>query len=269
VLAVVVALAGVGVFALAGSGGALVVAKQDSALVQSRHVAFEGCPPATTVVKASLKRLTYTPYQAVTITVSVTNGSGTACGRLSGQGLIPGQGQLSIGPCGTFGLEVQNAKGTNIYPGTAAFACPAEFGVAVPAHGAVKATTSWNQEASYASKALAGRGKYRLSIVVQMGAPTKGGMISFPITLTGSSAGSLPAGPLPPESAGPVTVCPEPAGGSAPLLSCAGATPAVPKGRAVAGPPCQATSATLISAACPMPVVTAQPLRIPTTPPSG
>ncbi|HEY1827946.1 MAG TPA: hypothetical protein VGF87_08000 [Acidimicrobiales bacterium] len=164
-------------------------------LVKSTHFAFDGCRKATTVLSASMARLSYSQHQTVTVNVTVANDGSTTCGQATPSLL---GGQLSIGPCGDLALIVRSGAGKNIYPGKLAIACPAIFGVSIPGHTSVSTTGSWNQGASFDSKKLAPRGTYKVSIA---------GKLTFTIRLTGSSNGPLPPLALAPPPEPPAIVC--------------------------------------------------------------
>jgi hypothetical protein len=153
----------------------------------SVHLQFENCPAATTILTASMSRLSFSNHQLVNVDVSITNTSATACGP-SPEQVPPAREELVVGPCGEVSVDIDTARGVNVYPGTGAIACPAEPGVPVPANGTITAMASWNQRASYDSTHLAPRGRYELSIQH---------LLDFAIRLTGSSSGPLPTGPAP------------------------------------------------------------------------
>jgi hypothetical protein len=285
-IGVVISVLVLGALLLLPTGTTGAAASRLGPTTKSAHVAFEDCPAATTVLTVSIPRLSYSARQAVNVTVTLTNTRATACGE-SSTSPPPAQvqNQLNVGPCGQLGLEIFNAKGANVYPGNVALHCPAEFGVELPAHSRLRATSSWNQQASYNSTALAPRGAYRLGVSLQLGRAARP-PFSFQIRLIGSAKGPLPLTTLPPQSTGPVTVCPEPGPTVPPTPSCAGLVPALPQsptGGAMPLTPCQGTSATLISAtgialaaplavaaqvsaACPTPVVVPRQETIPTIP---
>jgi hypothetical protein len=154
---------------------------------QSVHLQFENCPAATTILTASEARVSYSNHRLVNINVSITNSSANACGPSPEQVALSGE-NLVVGPCGEVSVDIDNARGVNVYPGRTGIACPAETGVPVPANGTLTAIASWNQRASYDSTHLAPRGRYELSIQQ---------LLDFAIRLTGSSSGPLPTGPTP------------------------------------------------------------------------
>ena len=275
-----------GILAVLASPRSGAAQARGGATTKSAHIAFEDCPAATTVLTVSIPRLSYSARQPVEVTVRLANTSDTDCGQsASSPPPVQVPNQLNVGPCGQLGLEIFNAKGANIYPGNVAFPCPAEFGVELVAHGHLRTTTSWNQEASYNATTLARRGTYRLSISQQLANPSRT-PISFRIKLTGATKGALPTTTLPPQSGGPVTVCPVPPPGSLPAPNCVHISPVWPPAQVPerVPTPCAGTSATLISvihsavvsarasaqrvsAACPTPVVAPHHDTIPTVPP--
>jgi hypothetical protein len=177
------AFATLGVFALTAPAGATSPPTPSSALTKSAHFAYGQCPARTTILKASIARLTFAKGQPVVVHVTITNTSATACGDVTSTGSTPAPppSRVVVGQCGQISLVVDNRKGQNIYPGLQVIMCPFIPGPALPAKGSVSATGAWDQLAYPPQHPQPGNahavapGRYKLTI---------GGQVSFPITIT-------------------------------------------------------------------------------------
>jgi hypothetical protein len=153
------------------------------ALIKSAHFAYGQCPARTTILKASIARLTFAKGQPVVVHVTITNTSTTACGDVTSTGAAPAPppSRVVVGQCGQISLVVDNRKGQNIYPGLQVIMCPFIPGPALAAKGSVSATGTWDQLAYPPQHPQPGHahavapGHYTLTI---------GGQVSFPITIT-------------------------------------------------------------------------------------
>ncbi len=165
---------------LASAGAAVV--KSSVTLTRSAHVAYETCPAKSVLLTATMRRLTYSQGQPMTVHITVTNTSDTQCGyETTGGTPIGPPRQLTVGQCGEISLVINNAKGQNIYPGRVVINCPDISGPDLPARGSLTATATWNQSA-YPVQVTnpwtshpAPTGHYRLIIDQR---------ISFPVTIT-------------------------------------------------------------------------------------
>jgi hypothetical protein len=116
-------------------------------LTKSAHVAYENCSPKTTILKASINKLSFGLTETVIVHTTLTNTSGVQCGyEATEPPSVTQPRQLVVGPCGPIGLQVDNAKGVDVYPGPVAFSCPAEFPASLPAHGTVSGNGEWDHE---------------------------------------------------------------------------------------------------------------------------
>jgi hypothetical protein len=157
------------------------------ALTHEAHVAFENCRARTTILKATLPKLTYAVGQSVPIEVTLSNTSDIPCGD-AGPSFSGGSAhQLSIGECGQISLQVNTVNGENIFPGTAIFGCPMISGVRLPAHGSLRASNTWTESAYPQTPAngavvphQAPAGAYRLTLQ---------NAVTFPLTLDAGTNG--------------------------------------------------------------------------------
>jgi hypothetical protein len=113
----------------------------------SAHIPFENCSAKNVTVTISLPGRSFVqpsvskkpvPYQ-----VTLRNAGDTPCGEEAADS-PPVSRVLYVGPCGALSADVYNVFGVNVYPGDAAFSCPA-FGESVylPAHGTLTASDHW------------------------------------------------------------------------------------------------------------------------------
>jgi hypothetical protein len=140
-------------------------------MAKSAHVALGDCSAKNVVMRATIRRHTYTSTQPVNVTALVRNDGSRPC-TFGGTGGSP----QYIGPCGSFSMQVINGHGDDIWPGPVAYSCPMIGLTHLAPHAALTATGSWPKASVTRTSALpAPSGNYRLVI---------DGAISFSITLT-------------------------------------------------------------------------------------
>jgi hypothetical protein len=144
---------------------------QRPTLARTIHAPFGNCAAKDITMLLSVPRLTFTAHQTVTIDAIVTNTGPTACG-FSGFGPIPSAVSVastplptqSIGPCGSMELQFDNAQGVDIWPGHAAFSCPAGFEYQLLPGTHLRAVGSWGQGLMFPLHGAAPKGNYRLLV---------------------------------------------------------------------------------------------------------
>lgn len=114
---------------------------------RTAHVAFWECPAKSTSVLVAVDALVLHPGQTLHLSFIAKNLGQTACSYVAPYaGVAPGPtaAALTMGPCGSLPFVVDNTHDHNVWPGTAAFACPA-LGYAQLAPGqVVQGTGSWD-----------------------------------------------------------------------------------------------------------------------------
>jgi hypothetical protein len=114
---------------------------------RTAHVAFWECPAKSTSVLVAVDALVLHPGQTLHLSFIAKNLGQAACSYVAPYaGVVPGPtaAALAMGPCGSLPFVVDNKHGHNVWPGTAAFACPA-LGYAQLASGqVVQGTGSWD-----------------------------------------------------------------------------------------------------------------------------
>ncbi len=137
-------------------------------LSRSAHVAYEGCPAADVVLTVTLPYRTFAPGQLVTYQVRLHNLGGRACGPSDGATPSASPVGTLLGACSALPVDIENAQGRNVFPGSEAVACPALLGPRLPARGNVTATGTWDQRQGAGRPALravpAPRGTYHLVV---------------------------------------------------------------------------------------------------------
>jgi hypothetical protein len=123
------------------------------------------CPPGTIEATVTIPRTVFTVNQPVSVRAVVRN-TGTVPCDYAGLSAKPQE----AGPCGMLSMEVENARGLDVWPGNVAYNCQAEFEESIPPKGSVVAVGSWSQDEG----TLAPRGRYRLIV---------GRKLAFSITL--------------------------------------------------------------------------------------
>jgi hypothetical protein len=145
-------------------------------LSRSAHVAFGSCPAADVVMQVTLSRLTFTAAQPVNVRVTISDVGPAGC-SFSGSGPVTAAGAPAlqyIGPCGVTGLEFDNARGADVWPGSVAYGCPMLMGRQLLSGTHMVANGSWNQQENPSGHGRAPRGNYRLKV---------GGHLFFTIVL--------------------------------------------------------------------------------------
>ncbi len=110
-------------------------------LLAHGHAAFGDCPATAIEAQIAVASGGRSSPRGVTIRATVRDiGTGTCIF----DGEMPSQGAQPIGPCGVLAVEVLNDHGTDVWPGRAAYNCPAEFSQSLVPGGSVEAVGSWN-----------------------------------------------------------------------------------------------------------------------------
>lgn len=180
----VAAVIAVLMFAAPGAASAT-SSTERAALTKSIHLAFEGCPAKEVTETVVMPRLTFAADQPVTFRLTLRNSGAVACEGLPASGPPQGPGSpslhaITLGPCGTVSMVVDNSSGRDVYPGSGTYACPLELSARLPADASISTTGSWPQRGygQTPTGAQVPRGRYRLVI---------GGHISFPIDLVAAT----------------------------------------------------------------------------------
>jgi hypothetical protein len=150
---------------------------------RSVHVAFEGCAAKNVIVSVTLPTQLFTA-RPVIYGVSIHNIGDTACGT----SLPHHDRAFFVGGCGAIYPEIVNLFGVNVFPGPAAFSCPA-FGGAfyLPPHTTASARGSWNTEEYLATPGStpqwhqAPSGTYHLSLTIPTAADGSA-LLNLPFT---------------------------------------------------------------------------------------
>jgi len=110
-------------------------------LTQQGYVQLPQCPTAKVLMTVSLNSLSLPAGAPLRIQATATNLGSSTC-KLFG---YPYEAVQELGPCGVIGMEVENAAGSDIWPGNIAINCPAERLLPlIPGHE-ITATGSWSQ----------------------------------------------------------------------------------------------------------------------------
>jgi hypothetical protein len=137
-----------------------------SKLVQIGSGSFWECGKKTTQVLVAINTRTLHPGQTLNVNFVVKNKSPKACNYVAPYaGAAPGPTStaLQAGPCGSIGFEILNAKKHNVWPGPAAFNCPAlGFAELQPGDTAAGSGT-WNQDKPNSSTRVSA-GSYTLVV---------------------------------------------------------------------------------------------------------
>jgi hypothetical protein len=169
---------------------------KNSKLVKSAHVAFESCPIATTLMKATLLGTNFSANQPILVGISVRNESNHACGHAPRSSNPLSSLGIEIGPCGNVSLRVENAQRHNVFPGPGDVpSCTLQFSVRLRAHQSLSTVGVWNQQLGLNGQTRVPAGTYRIII---------DNKITFSITLTSPSGPVVPGAPnTTPPSPGP------------------------------------------------------------------
>ncbi len=167
-------------------------------LTRSAHVAFEGCSAKNITLSVSIARDPFLIGQPVTYRVTIRNNGATPCGPALASIPAPGQGTLTVGPCGQVSSTVVNASGLNVYPGREVFQCPMLFNAHLGAHALLTGQATWMGAEAFSDGTHgnfrlqeAPPGRYRVIV---------DNAVSVPFELAGPPPGSTPVSPAHPSS---------------------------------------------------------------------
>jgi hypothetical protein len=140
-------------------------------LTKTVHAALGTCPAKDVTVKVSLTRLTFTAKQIVDVRATVTDVGAVAC-SFSGSGPATTLSSTTpsslapqyIGPCGALGMQVNNSKGVNVWPGRVAYGCPMMISKVLRPGQHFTATGEWTQQQNSPLSGTAPRGVYVLKV---------------------------------------------------------------------------------------------------------
>jgi hypothetical protein len=174
---VVLALA---VLATAGTDPAgAVTHRAPTTASRSVHVAYAGCAAKDVELTVTLSARSYGLGQNVHYLVRLHNLSAKACSNGTPAHPELGPPALQVGPCSAMPLSIENVRGTQVFPDSGAFACPALLGPPLTPHGTLRATGTWDRvEGAFGPAHVpkaAPVGRYRLAI---------GRLVSVPFALT-------------------------------------------------------------------------------------
>ena len=120
-----------------------------SKLVQVGHGTFWECKPKTTQILVGVNTLTLHPGATLSINFVVRNEAAAECNYVAPYaGAAPGPTStaLQAGPCGSIGYEIVGAHRKNVWPGPAAFNCPALGFAELQPSATVSGAGSWSQD---------------------------------------------------------------------------------------------------------------------------
>jgi hypothetical protein len=120
-----------------------------SKLVQVGHGTFWECKPKTTQILVGVNTLTLHPGATLNIDFVVRNEAAAECNYVAPYaGAAPGPTStaLQAGPCGSIGYEIVGAHRKNVWPGPAAFNCPALGFAELQPSATVSGAGSWSQD---------------------------------------------------------------------------------------------------------------------------
>ncbi|HVA06517.1 MAG TPA: hypothetical protein VNG12_07260 [Acidimicrobiales bacterium] len=175
VLLAAVALVAGSTPALAKSSAAHHTAKPPKLAIVGKGVFWE-CPARTTSILVAVNQLDLHPRQVLNVNFVVKNNGPTACNYVAPYaGAAPGPttASLQVGPCGSMGFEILNARHKDVWPGVVTFNCPALGFAQLQPGAAVVGTGSWDQSHPTGTTRMPA-GSYTLVV---------GGHFSFPLKL--------------------------------------------------------------------------------------
>jgi hypothetical protein len=114
-------------------------------VVKVAHAAFDNCSASDVVMSVSVSQHSFKRGQQVRFTVSVHNVGKVACGYSSLSSQQPSSVQ-TMGPCGPIEFAIENAQGSNIWPGVVAYSCPMMLSTNLAPGQTLRAQGVWNQE---------------------------------------------------------------------------------------------------------------------------
>jgi len=148
--------------------GAAPAAAPAAPVSRSAHVAYGGCPAGDVILTVTLPRRVFAPRQLVTYQVSLHNRSARACGPRHGPTPSGSPVKALLGACSEIPVDIEDARGLDVYPGPQAIACPELLGPRLPAHQTVSTTGTWDQMQGGGRPALRAtpvqRGTYHLVV---------------------------------------------------------------------------------------------------------
>jgi hypothetical protein len=148
-----------------------------SKLAQVGHGVFWECPATTTSLLVGVNSNVLHPGQTLNLDFIVKNNGGTPCNYVAPySSTVPGtvSSTLQIGPCGSMGFQVEGPKHRDVWPGVAAFNCPALGFAQLQPGGTVTGFGTWNQLEPNATKRVP-VGNYTLVV---------DGHFSFPLVIS-------------------------------------------------------------------------------------
>jgi hypothetical protein len=121
-----------------------------SSLTRLGHGTFWECPAKTTRLLVGVNHLVLHPGQTLKMYFVAKNDGTVACNYVAPHaGVVSGPTAtttaLTVGPCGSMSFEIEGAHHRNVFPGLAAYSCPA-LGFASLAPGTdVEGSGTWDQ----------------------------------------------------------------------------------------------------------------------------
>jgi hypothetical protein len=145
-------------------------------LAQAGHGTFWECSAKSTGLLVGVNRLTLHPSQVLNLDFIAKNNGTTPCNYVApyvsgGTGVV--STALQIGPCGSMGFTIEGQHHRNVWPGVAAFNCPALGFAQLQPGASVIGSGSWAQTSPNSLKRVR-PGRY--TIVVD-------GQFKFPLTI--------------------------------------------------------------------------------------
>jgi hypothetical protein len=140
-------------------------ARSQPVLAKQGPVMLSGCRAGTIEASVTIPRAVFAADQQVTVRANVRNVGTTPCGYPGSSGT-----PQEAGPCGMISMEIENAKGVDVWPGKRVYSCPALFEESIVPGGTVVVVGSWSRDEATAVLP----GKYRLIV---------GRLLVFSITL--------------------------------------------------------------------------------------
>ncbi len=136
-------------------------------LAQAGHGTFWECGAKSTGLLVGVNRLTLHPAQVLNLDFIAKNDGTTACNYVApyANGGAGGavSSALQIGPCGSMGFTIEGKHHHNVWPGLAAFNCPALGFAELQPGAAVIGSGSWAQTAPNSLKRVR-PGRYTLLV---------------------------------------------------------------------------------------------------------
>ncbi|HEY3844748.1 MAG TPA: hypothetical protein VGL48_15965 [Acidimicrobiales bacterium] len=172
----VVAIVGLGAVPADGAAQPTAKATKTVKLAQLGHGTFWECPSATTALLVGVNQLSLHPGQTLKVEFLAKNQGTSACNYVAPYaGAAPGptSSLLSVGPCGSMGMEIVGAHHRDVWPGVQPFNCPALGFAQLQPGASVNGAGTWNQTTPNGTKRVKA-GSYTLLI---------DGHFSFPLQI--------------------------------------------------------------------------------------